>query len=162
MRLWKERDSIVGAGNFHPEHGVFVFKFLNPCPIIAKTSISAMDVHVYRICGSEAAKDYVLQMALQSRFRKTLYACSSVIQSLSQHEPLQMSSTLVWTAVFLAVLWVRQEPLGTRAWSGKYPNCSSDSLVLLDKGRSKHHRFISSTQNQLVRFSTSFHFMKTT
>ena len=121
MRLWKERDSIVGAGNFHPEHGVFVFKFLNPCPIVAKTSISAMDVHVYRVCGFEAAKHYVLQMALQSRFRKTSYACSSVIQSLSQHEPLQTSSTLVWMAVFLAVLWVRQDPWAQEHGVGNIP-----------------------------------------
>lgn len=42
------------------------------------------------------------KMALQSRFRKTLDAYSSVIQSLNQHEPLQMSSALGWMAVFLA------------------------------------------------------------
>lgn len=59
-------------------------------------------MHVYKVCGFEAAQDYMLQMALQSRFRKTLDAYSSVIQSLNQHEPLQMSSALGWMAVFLA------------------------------------------------------------
>lgn len=102
VRLWQERDSTVSVGNFHPEHGMFVFKFKNLCSIVAKTSTSATDVHVYKVCGFEAAQDYMLQMALQSRFRKTLDACSSMTQSLNQHEPLQMSSTLGWMAVFLA------------------------------------------------------------
>ena len=68
-----------------------------------------MNVHVYKVCGFEAAQDYMLQMALQCRFRKTLDACSSMIQSLYQHEPLQMSPTLGWVTVFL---WVRQSLMG--------------------------------------------------
>lgn len=36
----------------------------NLYPIVAKTSISAMDVDVYQVYGFEAATDYVLQMTL--------------------------------------------------------------------------------------------------
>lgn len=57
-----EGKSIVSAINFNLEHSVCVFKNSNLCPIVAKTSVSAMDVYVYKICGFEAAKVYILQM----------------------------------------------------------------------------------------------------
>lgn len=46
VKLCRERDSIVAAGNFHPELSMFVFKICDTCPIVAKTSISAMDMNV--------------------------------------------------------------------------------------------------------------------
>lgn len=46
VRLWRRRDSIVGTGNFHPEHSVCGFLIFNPHPTVAKISTFAMDVHV--------------------------------------------------------------------------------------------------------------------
>jgi hypothetical protein len=49
-------ESTVIVGNFNPKHGICGFKILHPCPVLAKTSISTMDVHMYKVCGSEPAR----------------------------------------------------------------------------------------------------------
>lgn len=113
-------------------------------------------MHVYKVCGSEAAQDYMLQMALQSRFRKTLDACSSMIQSLNQHEPLQMSPALGWVTVFLAVLWVRQGSCVHKCAVGNSPTVVVRALSSWTR-EGANITFLSSTENQVVRFITSFY-----
>lgn len=136
VRLWRERDNIVNTGNFNPEHSVFVLKMFYLYPIVTKASSSAMDVDAYWVYGFQAATDYVLQMTPLGGVETPGYMQLCGSEPRPAGAPKASSANVFRTGVDSHVsdrsFCVRRGPREDRAWSGKRPNCSSNSLAILD------------------------------
>lgn len=148
---------------FTPTQCVWFLNFQS-FAIVAKTSISAMAVYVHWVCGFEAAKDDVPQMTPLQGLGKPWMHVVLWFRASAKRSPKASSADVFYLGVDSTVLgrglWVRQDPGEQKHGVGNIPTTVAPASSWTMEGANITD--ISSTQNQLVRFFTSFHFMKTT